>query len=345
MSAPLLSVRGLTKHFRLPSTRVFGKGRVLRAVDGVDFDAARGEVLGLVGESGCGKTTAARLILRLMEATSGEVHLDDVDVFACSKKELMRLRREMQIVFQDPLSSLSPRMSVGMSIAEPLKFHGIGNPLDRFRRARNYLEVVGLDKEHFDRLPHEFSGGQTQRVAIARALILRPKLVILDEPVSALDVSIQSQILQLLMDLRAKFGLTYILISHDLSVVKRICDRTAVLYLGKIVELAESERLYREPLHPYTQALISAVPRPRPESKRVRQLSRIEGDVPSPDRPADRLSLPHALPAQDGCLRQRATGVARRGRGPPCRLPSLQQLTRGNLCRCDSGARSAASRA
>ena len=285
MSAPLLLVRGLTKHFRLPSTRVFGKGRVLRAVDGVDFNADRGEVLGLVGESGCGKTTTARLILRLMEATSGEVHLEDVDVFACSKKELMRLRREMQIVFQDPLSSLSPRMSVGMSIAEPLKFHGIGNPLDRFRRARDYLEVVGLDKEHFDRLPHEFSGGQTQRVAIARALILRPKLVILDEPVSALDVSIQSQILQLLMDLRAKFGLTYILISHDLSVVKRICDRTAVLYLGKIVELAESERLYREPLHPYTQALISAVPRPRPESKRVRQLSRIEGDVPSPIDP------------------------------------------------------------
>ena len=184
MSAPLLSVRGLTKHFKLPSTRLFGKGRVLRAVDGVDFDAAKGEVVGLVGESGCGKTTTARLILRLMEATSGEVHLDDVDVFACSKRELMRLRRQMQIVFQDPLSSLSPRMSVGMSITEPLKFHGVADPLERFRRARDYLEVVGLDKGHFDRLPHEFSGGQTQRVAIARALILRPKLVILDEPVS-----------------------------------------------------------------------------------------------------------------------------------------------------------------
>ena len=285
MSAPLLSVRGLVKHFRLPSARMFEKGPVLKAVDGIDFDLGKGEILGLVGESGSGKSTTARLVLRLTEPTSGEVRLDGVDVLACSRGELLRLRRRMQIVFQDPLSSLGPRMSVGASIAEPLKFHGIGNALERFRRARDSLEVVGLDREHFDRLPHELSGGQTQRVAIARALILRPRMVVLDEPVSALDVSIRAQILRLLTDLQARFGLSYIFISHDLGVVKRICHRAAVLYLGKIVELAESERLYREPFHPYTQALISAVPSPRPGSRRVGDLSRLEGDVPSPIDP------------------------------------------------------------
>jgi oligopeptide transport system ATP-binding protein len=279
---PLVKVRALVKHFKLAPKALFDAPPTLRAVDGIDFDVQRGETLGLVGESGCGKSTTARLVLRLIEATSGSVMLDGVDVLASSKKELMALRREMQIVFQDPLSSLNPRMSVGTSIAEPLRFHSIADKIERFDRARQYLEVVGLSKDYYDRLPHEFSGGQNQRVAIARALILRPKLLILDEPVSALDVSIRAQILGLLIDLQAEFGLTYIFISHDLSVVKRVCNRTAVLYLGKVVEIAESERLYREPLHPYSQALIRAIPEANPDGPRVDSLAGIEGDVPSP---------------------------------------------------------------
>ena len=261
---PLLSVEGLVKHFKLDPKGLFDAPPILRAVDGVDFDVMRGETLGLVGESGCGKSTTARLVLRLIEPTAGSVTLDGEDVLACTKKELLALRREMQIVFQDPLSSLNPRMSVGNQIAEPLRFHGIGDKVDRFDRAREFLEVVGLSSDYYDRLPHEFSGGQNQRVAIARALILQPKLLILDEPVSALDVSIRAQILRLLIDLQGRFQLTYVFISHDLSVVKRFCNRTAVLYLGRIVEIAESESLYREPLHPYSQALISAIPRPTP---------------------------------------------------------------------------------
>jgi oligopeptide transport system ATP-binding protein len=285
MSEPLLSVRGLTKHFRLEGRGLFERGPVLHAVDAIDFDVARGETLGLVGESGCGKSTTARLVLRLIEPTAGSVVFNGIDVLGCSKDELQKLRREMQLVFQDPFSSLNPRMSAGVSIAEPLRFHGLGNQIERFARAREMLEIVGLSADYFDRLPHEFSGGQNQRVAIARALILRPMLVILDEPVSALDVSIRAQILKLLEDLQREFRLTYVFISHDLSVVKRFCERTAVLYLGKIVEIAESERLYREPLHPYTQALIDAIPAPDPASRNILQRSGIEGDVPSPIDP------------------------------------------------------------
>ncbi len=281
MSEALLVARGLTKHFPLPKRRVFQKAETLKAVDGVSFEVRRGTTLGLVGESGCGKTTTARLILRLIEPTTGEIQLDGIDILGCTKTEITRLRREMQLVFQDPLSSLNPRMSIGVSVAEPLRFHAIGTRAERLARAKELLQVVGLDPNAFDRYPHEFSGGQCQRVAIARALILRPKLVVLDEPVSALDVSIRAQILGLLLDLQAQFNLTYLFISHDLSVVKRMCDRTAVLYLGKIVELADSERLYREPLHPYTQALISAIPSNDPTTGRVHELGFIEGDVPS----------------------------------------------------------------
>ena len=281
MSEALLVARNLTKHFPLPKRRVFQKAETLKAVDGVSFDVGRGTTLGLVGESGCGKTTTARLILRLIEPTTGEIQFDGIDILGCTKTELTRLRREMQLVFQDPLSSLNPRMSIGVSVAEPLRFHAIGTRAERLARAKELLEVVGLDPNAFDRYPHEFSGGQCQRVAIARALILRPKLVVLDEPVSALDVSIRAQILGLLLDLQAQFNLTYLFISHDLSVVKRMCDRTAVLYLGKIVELADSERLYREPLHPYTQALINAIPSNDPTTGRAHELGFIEGDVPS----------------------------------------------------------------
>ena len=300
MSDPLVKVRSLVKHFKLEPRGLFDAPPFLRAVDGIDFDVKRGETLGLVGESGCGKSTTARLVLRLIEPTSGSVTLDGVDVLGTSKKELMALRREMQIVFQDPLSSLNPRMSVGTSIAEPLRFHHIGDKVERFERAREFLEVVGLSTDYYDRLPHEFSGGQNQRVAIARALILQPKLLILDEPVSALDVSIRAQVLRLLIDLQSEFGLTYIFISHDLSVVKRVCNRTAVLYLGKIVEIAESESLYREPLHPYAQALIRAIPEANPDGPRADSLAGIEGDVPSPVNPPKgcrfHTRCPHRMP-------------------------------------------------
>ena len=285
MSEQLLSVEGLTKHFRLEARGLFEKGPLLRAVDGIDFVLERGETLGLAGESGCGKSTTARLVLRLIEATGGSINFDGIDVLQCSTAELRQLRREMQLVFQDPLASLNPRMSVGVSITEPLRFHGIGSQINRFQQAREFLEVVGLSADYFDRLPHEFSGGQNQRVAIARALILQPKLVILDEPVSALDVSIRAQILNLLSDLQNQFHLTYMFISHDLSVVKHFCDRTCVLYLGKIVEIADSELLYREPLHPYTQALIEAIPAPDLDTPSVTERAGLEGDIPSPIDP------------------------------------------------------------
>jgi oligopeptide transport system ATP-binding protein len=285
MSNELLSVEGLTKHFRLEAKGLFEKGPLLRAVDGIDFVLERGETLGLVGESGCGKSTTARLVLRLLEVTSGRVTFDGKDIVKCSKAELRQLRREMQLVFQDPLASLNPRMSVGVSIAESLRFHGIGSQIERFQKAREFLEVVGLSADYFDRLPHEFSGGQNQRVAIARALILQPKLVVLDEPVSALDVSIRAQILNLLSDLQKQFHLTYMFISHDLSVVKHFCDRTCVLYLGKIVEIADSELLYHEPLHPYTQALIEAIPASDLDSPSVTERAGLEGDIPSPINP------------------------------------------------------------
>ena len=285
MSGPLLQVRDLAKHFLLKPRKLFEKPPVLKAVNGIDFDVEKGQTLGLVGESGCGKSTAARLVLRLIEPTSGEITLDGIDILRSSRTALRALRREMQLVFQDPVSSLNPRMPVGVSIAESLRFHRVGTRAERHAEARHYLEVVGLSRDYFDRLPHEFSGGQAQRIGIARALVLHPKLLILDEPVSALDVSIRAQILNLLIELQAKFGLTYVFISHDLSVVKRICNVTAVLYLGKIVEIAESTHLYREPLHPYTQALIQAIPVAQPGAKSVTEMGALQGDVPSPIKP------------------------------------------------------------
>jgi len=286
MTEPFLSVRDLTRHFAVPRKRLFeGGARSLKAVDGVSFDMARGTTLGLVGESGCGKSTTARLLLRLIEPTAGEVRLEGTDVTRAPPRSLRALRREMQLVFQDPLSSLNPRMSVGTNVAEPLRFMGEGDAGERRARAEAMLETVGLKAGDFDRYPHEFSGGQCQRVGIARALVLRPKLVVFDEPVSALDVSIQAQILTLLLELQRELALTYIFISHDLSVVKRVCDRIAVMYLGRIVELADSETLYRDPRHPYTRALLDAIPSPDPRAARIDDLRGLEGDVPSAIEP------------------------------------------------------------
>jgi oligopeptide transport system ATP-binding protein len=286
MTQPLLEVTDLTKAFPVKGRAFLGRGAAtLKAVDGISFALARGETLGLVGESGCGKSTAARLILRLIEPTSGSIRLDGLDLLRCSGDSLRTARREMQLVFQDALSSLNPRMTVGTNLAEPLRFHRVGTRQDRMAEAQRMLEVVGLQVHDFDRYPHELSGGQCQRLAIARALILKPKLIVFDEPVSALDVSIRAQILKLLLDLQQRFGLTYIFISHDLSVVKRVSDRIAVMYLGRVVELAESERLHGAPQHPYTRSLMQAIPLPDPRAKRIADYALLEGDLPSPANP------------------------------------------------------------
>ncbi len=252
----------------------------VRAVDGVDFSIRRGETLGLVGESGCGKTTVGRTVLRLLPATSGEVRFDGTDVFRAGRRELNRLRRRMQIIFQDPIGSLNPRMTVGRIIGEPLHVHGLARGAALRSRVGWLLERVGLSQTAADRYPHEFSGGQRQRIGIARALALQPEFIVCDEPVSALDVSIQSQILNLLDDLKEEFGLSYLFIAHNLAVVEHFCDRIAVMYMGRIVEFADRDELYRNPLHPYTQALLSAVPEPTPRRRRRRII--LKGEVPSP---------------------------------------------------------------
>jgi oligopeptide/dipeptide ABC transporter ATP-binding protein len=277
-SSDILKVDDLYKYFP-----VEGTDKVLRAVDGVSFDIKRGETLGLVGESGCGKSTVGRCILRLYEPTSGRIEFETIDITALSAGELRRLRREMQIIFQDPYSSLDPRLNILSIVAEPLVIHGVGNKRERREHVADLMGKVGLDPAYMDRFPHEFSGGQRQRIGIARALALNPKLIVCDEPVSALDVSVQAQVVNLLQDLQDELGLTYLFISHGLAVVEHISDRVAVMYLGKIVEIGNAADLYADPLHPYTKALLSAIPIPDPKQKRDRIM--LKGDVPTPIDP------------------------------------------------------------
>ena len=293
----LVQVRKLVKHFA-----VEGSDDVVRAVDGVSFDIFRGETLGLVGESGCGKSTVGRCLLRLIEPTSGEIDFEGRDVLKLGKTELREMRRQMQIVFQDPYASLNPRMKVGDIVGEPLVIHKVGTKKERNERVAELLKRVGLDPDYRKRYSHEFSGGQRQRIGVARTLALNPKLIVADEPVSALDVSVQAQVVNLLQDLQKEFGLAYLFISHGLAVVEHISNRVAVMYLGRIVEVATAAELYASALHPYTQALLSAIPVPDPKQKRERIV--LQGDVPTPINPPSGCRFRTRCPiAIDECAR------------------------------------------
>ncbi|TYS89479.1 ABC transporter ATP-binding protein [Rossellomorea aquimaris] len=283
MTEPLLKVENLKKHFPITGGVLGRPVSSVKAVDGVSFTVNKGETLGIVGESGCGKSTTGRMLMRLIDPSEGKVTFEDRELTSLSNSEMRKIRREMQMVFQDPFASLNPRHTVEQILEEPLKVHGMGSAKERKKRVHELLNIVGLSSYHAKRYPHQFSGGQRQRIGIARALMTKPKLIIADEPVSALDVSIQSQVLNLMQDLQKEFGLTYIFIAHDLGVVRHISDRVGVMYLGKMVELSNSETLYEKPLHPYTQALLSAVPVPDPDFKRETIL--LQGDIPSPSNP------------------------------------------------------------
>lgn len=296
---PLLEVKGLAKHFPI-NTGFFNKNASLKAVDGIDLTVYAGETLSIVGESGCGKSTTGRCLLRLIEPTSGQLYFEGQNLIDLSAEEMRRKRRDMQLIFQDPFASLNPRKTIRQILTDPLMVHNVGNAAERKERVNWVIDKVGLSGDYLDRYPHEFSGGQRQRIGIARALILQPKLIVADEPVSALDVSIQAQILNLLQDLQQEFKLTYIFISHDLSVVKHISDRVAVMYLGKIVEIADKAALYNDPQHPYTKALLSSVPLPNPKLRKERIV--LEGDLPSPSNPPSGCTFhPRCAYATDAC--------------------------------------------
>src|SRR3954449_1056687 len=284
----LLVVNDVKKYFPITRGIIFQKQvAAVQAVDGVSFSVKRGETLGIVGESGCGKSTLARCLVRLLDTTEGEINFEGRDITKLSRAAMRPIRREMTMIFQDPYASLNPRKRVGFIIGEPLEVHGLGTAAEIKKRVQELLDIVGLNPEHYNRFPHEFSGGQRQRIGIARALAVNPKLIVCDEPVSALDVSVQAQILNLLKDLQGEFGLTYIFIAHDLNVVRYVSDREMVMYLGKVAEIAPAKSLYAEPKHPYTGALLSAVPIPDPRLGRARKPIVLEGDVPNPINPPD----------------------------------------------------------
>ena len=318
---PLVRITGVKKYFPITQGIIFQRevGRV-HAVDGVDLEVYPGETLGVVGETGCGKSTLARLICRLLPVTTGTVEFDGQDITNLKGNALRLLRREIQMIFQDPYSSLNPRKRVGAIIGDPFEIHGLSEGKEQKKRVQELMETVGLNPEHYNRFPAEFSGGQRQRIGVARALALRPKLIICDEPVSALDVSIQAQVINLLEDLQEEFHLTYVFIAHDLSVVRHVSDRVAVMYLGKVVELADAKRLYAEPKHPYSGALLSAVPVPDPDRVEERKRVILLGDVPSPiDPPSGCRFHPRCPKAQERCVHEE---------------PPLERKASGDLAAC-----------